>query len=485
MTKILKGVVMRLTVIVSFLLSLLVSVNAAAYQADEFLKVLEKHYQPTKSIKAFSLAHSYFGRTDPYESWDFEAPGRYQAFKVTEIDFANQFYYQNVVHHNTGGLYFDEVHFQNEQESLRYERNGIPLGKGAIEQNLNSYERYKNLTLMNLDFFAVRPLLAAENDADSIDFQFDKSIRQAKLTHRDAKNAVMEYVFDTNPLRLKSITNKTRNRIYLYDDYRTNNGHHFAHSVIKHYNGEQAPSFISRIESFSVITEIDTEKLRLPDGYTRISTKPNQALELTPVAPDLYLIADASAAQNTLVHINGDSIMAFGAPMRSEQSRQTIALIKERFPEHRIKGVHITHPYREHIAGLLPYAQEGIKIFADAYTVKAIKAYPQFANDIDKFAFVTLSNEQKMDAVRFYVLENGRSRRQSFAYFEQSGIIFQSDFLEVAYDNTIANILPSYSKQFIDFIRNKELKVTRIVNNRRNNNISPEVMSRSYDANTR
>lgn len=83
-----------------------------------------------------------------------------------------------------------------------------------------------------------------------------------------------------------------------------------------------------------------------------------------------------------------------------------------------------------------------------------------------------------------YVLENTRSKRQSFAFFEQEGIIFQTDFLEVAFDNTIAKILPSYSKRFIEFVRSENLKVNRIVGFHRNNDISPEVMNKSYQTNT-
>ena len=95
-----------------------------------------------------------------------------------------------------------------------------------------------------------------------------------------------------------------------------------------------------------------------------------------------------------------------------------------------------------------------------------------------------LANEQVIDGVRFYVLENTRSKRQSFAFFEQDGIIFQTDFLEVAFDNTIAKILPSYSKRFIEFVRSEQLKVNRIVGFHRNNNILPEVVNQSYQANT-
>ena len=142
---------------IAIFLFLAVTKLASANEATSLIHKLKAHYQNTSSIKAFSLTHSYLGQSDPFQSWDFEAPTRYKAFKVTDIDIEKQHYYQNVVHHYTGGLYFDEVHFQNSKESLRYERNGISLGKSAIQQNMDSFNRYKNLTLMNLDFFAIRP----------------------------------------------------------------------------------------------------------------------------------------------------------------------------------------------------------------------------------------------------------------------------------------------------------------------------------------
>ncbi|WP_448548474.1 hypothetical protein [Thalassotalea fusca] len=477
---------MRLYIVVFLLILVHPSVTAFGHANDakSFISQLKKHYQHTSSIKAFSLTHSYLGRSDPYQSWDFQAPSRYKAFKVTDIDLEKQHYYQNVVHHNTGGLYFDEIHFQNRYESLRYERNGISLGKAAVEQDMNSFERYKNLTLMNLDFFAVKPLLLEAEIDEKIDFQRDVKSGKATISHRYAENKIMEYVFNVNPLRLDSIHNKARKRIYLYDDYQISNGYNFAHSLIKYYNEEPIPSFITRIEKFEVIEHIDEGKLTLPSGYNKMYSPKNLELVATQIAHDLYLVADESAKINTLFKVNDIDIMVFGVPTNSKYAEQTINIIKQRFPDKVISGVFVTHPYSDHIAGLLPYVEQGAKVHADAYTINAIKAYPRFANAIEQFSFEAISHAQAIDDVHFYVLESARSKRQSFAYFAQSGIIFQSDFLEVANDNTIANILPSYSKQFIDFVKNKQLKVNRIVGNHRNNNISEEVMNQSYKANT-
>jgi hypothetical protein len=155
----------------------------------------------------------------------------------------------------------------------------------------------------------------------------------------------------------------------------------------------------------------------------------------------------------------------------------------KQFPQKKITSVYVTHPYSDHIAGLTAYAKLGAEIRADAYSIEAIKAYPRFKEDLETFKFQMIANDELIDGVRFYVLENFRAKRQSFAYFESSGIIYQSDFLEVAFDNTIPNILPSYTKTFIDFIRRKQLKIERIVGHHRNNDISIDVINKLYDSN--
>ncbi len=388
------------------------------------------------------------------------------------------------MHHYTGGLYFDEVHFQNDNESIRYERNGISLGKSVIEQSMNSFSRYTGLTLMNLDFFAVKPLLAEKDIDEKVDLQKNKQNEIVTLTHRPTKNKTMEYVFNTKPIRLLSINNKTRNRIYLYDDYRFNNGYYFAHSLIKKYNGDNIPSFITKIEKFDVIDKIDEEKLILPDGYYKADVTKNTGLTIKLIAESLYLISDSSAKSNVLFKTHSDEIIVFGSSKNSKASKQVIDKITKQFPNKNIVGVYVTHPYSDHISGLLPYINIGAKVYADAYTLEAIKAYPNFSNIMKDYMFETITHGQKVADIRFYVLENSRSKRQSFAYFEQSGIIFQTDFLEVAFDNTVANILPSYSKSFIQFIKSENLKINRIVGFHRNNDISPTMIEKIYKVNT-
>ena len=73
------------------------------------------------------------------------------------------------------------------------------------------------------------------------------------------------------------------------------------------------------------------------------------------------------------------------------------------------------------------------------------------------------------------------TKRQGFVNFKDSGIVFQADFLHIPLDNTIAKVVPNYTRTFIEFVRNKQLKFNRIVGNYRNNNISIEVMNKTYE----
>tara|TARA_R110000737_G_scaffold352819_1_gene400513 strand:+ start:1972 stop:3426 length:1455 start_codon:yes stop_codon:yes gene_type:complete len=475
----LKALFLNLVVLITF-----VSVNAIASDTEEYVAQLKRHYEKSNTIEAFSLTHRYLGRSDPYQSWDYQAPSRYQAFKVTDIDMVNRHYAQNVVHWYSGGLLTDEVHFQNDSESFRYERNGSYYGKGAVKQPLNSFERYKSLTFMNIDFFAVAPLFEEKNVTQNISKRKNEEAGQTTLIHKKGGNKTIEYTFNDNPLRLSFINNKVRSRIYEYDDYITQNGITFARSVIKYYNGDTIPSYITVNEKFSSIKEIEPEKLNLPSEYNQLNPIKDKGLKSQQISPNLYVISNVSANQNILIKLIGNNIMVLGAPSSNRSGEQLLEHIDQKFPDKKVVSVYVTHPYSDHIGSLAVFAERGITIFADSYTIAAINEYPRFSKLIDTFKFQHIKHNQKIDGVKFYVLENSRSKRQSFAYIEDHGVIYQADFLEIASDNTIPKLLPRYSKRFIEFIRTEKLQFTRIVGQHRNNHISLDVVNRAYQANT-
>jgi hypothetical protein len=76
-------------------------------------------------------------------------------------------------------------------------------------------------------------------------------------------------------------------------------------------------------------------------------------------------------------------------------------------------------------------------------------------------------------------LDNSHSKGQSFVHFKNIGVIYQADFLDVPFDNTIPKELTNYAKTFLDFIRSKKLNFNRIVGHHSNNNVSVEVMNKT------
>ena len=149
--------------------------TAWAGMAEDFVVKLKVHYQKTPPIKAFSLTQHYL-ESRPYRAWDYQAPNRWTASKVTEFDLDKKHYFESVIHHYTGGLKFDEIHFQNDTQSFRYEKNGIPYGKRIVKQSMGSYERLKNIYLMNIDFLAVKPLLEESDVMNTIKLYQDKVV---------------------------------------------------------------------------------------------------------------------------------------------------------------------------------------------------------------------------------------------------------------------------------------------------------------------
>jgi len=453
--------------------------TVSAGETDDFVTKLKIHYQKTQSITGFSMTHNYLylGHNASYSSWDYQAPNRYTAFKVTEFDLEKKHYFENVIHNYSGGRKLDEIHFHNDTDSFRYAKNGLPYGKRLKSQDMDDYEGFKNLIMVNVDFFAIRPLLEESNIEAAIKLHHDKTSGRTTLIHTSADDHVVEYVFGDSPLRLLSLNNKSMRRIYFYDDYKTNNGLTFARSIVQYTNGDMTPTFIKHIASLDIIEEIEPVKLNIPKGYGPIIPKRDRTLHSSNIAPDLYLVTDSSAWRNSLFKVTGDEIMVFGAPISADLARKTIKLITDQHPKKKITSVYVTHPHGDHIAGLSAYAKRGISILADAYTIEATRAYPPFAADIAKFKFQTIKHKQMIDGVQFYVLENSHSKKQSFVHFKHSGIIYQADFLEVAFDNTTAKEIPNYTKTFIDFIKNEQLKINRIVGHHNNNNIPVEVVN--------
>lgn len=456
-------------------------VEASNEQAEKFIEELKTHYQQSPSLEVFSLNYHYLGRS-PFYAWDYQAPERYLAIRRVEIDLIKKQFVENDVHHFSGGRTFNRVQFQDDKRSLFYDKNGLALGKRIIKQSMDTYYELEGHIFINIDFMAVKSLLETPNLSKVIRFHQDKQTGHKSLIHTTADNNIIEYTFRNNPIQLASINNKSQQKKYVYDDFQTSNGITFARSIHKYFGNVTKPSFVHRIDSLNIIEEIESSKFKVPEDFGPIIPKHDKSLIAKEIAANLFLITDLSASRNILFKVNNDEIMVFGAPVSQEFTEKTIETIEAKFPNKTISSVYVTHPHGDHIAGLSAYAKRGVTILADAYTISAIKAYPYFSEDMAKFKFKTITHEEEIEGADFYVLENSHSKRQSFVHFAESGIIYQADFLEIAFDNTIPKVIPSYTKTFIDFVRSKQLTINRIVGHHRNNNISVSVMNKTYNA---
>ncbi len=461
--------------------------SVQAGEAEKFVDKLKIHYQKTLPIKAFSLSYHFLNKQYRDQNyWDYKVPNRVMSQRMIEVDLVKKHFADSDILYSIGGLVNDRIQFQNDTQSYYYEPNGSFLGKRYFNQGMDNFDRVIPFILMNVDFLAVRPLLKESNTEGSTTLQQNNELGTNTLTHKvsdgDGDESVIEYEFRNNPLQLLSINNKSTSANYVYDDYQTTRGITFARSVHSNPEGASEPAYIKFIEQFEVIDEVDPAKLQLPQGYGPEIPKSDGILVSKEIAKDLYLVTDSSAWRNSLFKVSGDEIMIFGASGNPALAEKTIKLIGEQFPTKKITSVYVTHPHGYVIDGLNVYAEQGIEILADDYSIAAIKAYTGFADDINKFKFRTINHEQIIDGAHFYVLENMHSKRQSFVHFKDSGVIFQADFLHIAFDNTIAKVIPNYTRTFIDFVRNKQLKFNRIVGNYQNNNITVEVMNKTYDA---
>jgi len=457
---------------------------ASAGDAGDYISKLKTHYQKTLPIKAFSLKLHFLNRRyRDHNYWDYRTPNLYMSQRVVEVDLAKKHFYDNDILYYSGGRLYDRAQFQNDTESFFYEKSATSLGKAILDRGMDNFDRFKRHMVMNVDFLAVRPLLEETNVEGTITLNQDGKSWTTTLTHKISDGNIIEYEFSNEPLQLVSVDHGPLRGVFIYADYQTTRDITFARSVNKYYDGATVPTYISFNDHFEIIEKVDPAKLQLPEGYGPVLVRGDGVLVSKEISKDLYLVTDSSAVINSLFKVSGDKITVFGASVNARVAEKTIKLIREQFPQKKITSVYVTHPHGHQISGLKAFVDEGVEILADAYTIEAIKAYPRFADDISRFKFKTIEHEQIIDGAHFYVLENMHAKRQGFVHFKDSGIIFQAHFLHIPLDNTLSKVIPNYTRTFVDFVRNKQLKVNRIVGNYRNNNISVEVMNKTYDAN--
>ncbi len=452
---------------------------------DNIMDALHKKYEFTADVKKYKVTYKYTG-LNPYQSHDYKHPeakiNRFGMYSI-DIDTKKKEYFTHDKSQFPGNFIFEYKHFQNSAKSISYDVNGVIHGKQLFKRSRNSYKNQSKRAGEVLSFVQVANLLSGHKMNDALKIKISKEKMIAVITHRVHKKITNTYTFNIATLRLKKLESTEDNSIVHFKDYILKGNIEYAQKL-NVYKSNTLSASIS-VESFKRTTGIETSKFIVPKKY--ISPKKNVVSEskVTKIATSIYVINLANNSRFILIKVIKNNLMVFGAPRSDALTEKVMRLLENRFPMKTIQSVFVSHPHNDHIGGLAAYAQKGVTILADDYTIDAIQNFPAFHKTVKTFKFKTLTNKQNINGVLFYVLRNAHSLKQSFAYFKNEHIIYEGDFLEVPADNSIPTHLSDVEKQFIEFVRKEKLKIKRIVQHHRNPNVSVATMNAYYEANTK
>jgi glyoxylase-like metal-dependent hydrolase (beta-lactamase superfamily II) len=481
--KVIKGVNMKFKIVTLLVMSSLYANVLQAHNNKDLteqsiVESIRSHYEFSKPLNKFSISYEEL-KPIAFQSYHYKKPDLIKSTYLFDFDIEKKQFYVNEQSYYPGGFIFDNVYFSEKLHTLYYDINGFEQGKQVLKFDAQMND-FKESMIGVADFLVVDKLLE-EVSTKKIKVTFKKN-NQAIIQVPQKDNMFVRYIFNTHPIELKSVYFSKKNATFTYNDFVKSNGITYASKVDYLVKNVLNKQFI--INNVKPINKIEKSKLLLPSGYGPIINEEDKPLEFIKIAKDLYLINHVSGDRHVLVKENHDGLMVFGAPISDKTSNKVISFINKNIPEKTIKSVYITHAHSDHMRGLTAYAKKNITILADEYSIEAIKAYPKFKGEIAQFKFQTIVNKQLINGVRFYIPKNSHSKGQSFAYFEQSEIIYEGDFLEVPFDNTVATHMSQVEKEFVEFVRKEKLKIKRIVGHHRNNNITLSHMNRYYLANT-
>lgn len=466
-----------------FCLSLIIitaNSNAQKFTEENFLKALASKYQSTNMIDNFTIDYQFKGASGA-QSYEHNKPTNSHNHKIVDVDVNNKNYFlYNIRSGFPGGFVFETKEFQKDMKRYRYDVNGVLYGKQvlALDPKFGFQNKLDEINEV-LDVFAIKSLLEGKMNGDMIQTKIDNMTKQAVIEQNSLRLGKLTYRFQLTPLKLVSLYNEKNGQLFTYSQHVHRNGFEYASRIALKESHYQSNILIT---SFAKKMSIDAKKIAIPMGYGPIVKTTKKALKTEMIAKDLYLISNVRD-RYVAFKVDDTGIMVFGAPLSDAMSKKVIAHINKQFPMKKIKTVYITHHHSDHIGGLNAYAQKGVTILADKYSIAAIKAFPRFTDNIANFSFRAIEHKEMINGVRFYLPENSHAKGQSFAYFEQSKIIYEGDLLEVPFDNTIATYMSAVEKQFVEFVRKENLNIKRIIGHHRNGNISTEVMNAYYDAN--
>jgi glyoxylase-like metal-dependent hydrolase (beta-lactamase superfamily II) len=231
------------------------------------------------------------------------------------------------------------------------------------------------------------------------------------------------------------------------------------------------------VETLVAGEEFPANSLISPTGYTSVPDEAEAPLKAVEIYKGLFLVERVAGDRNVLFTMTNDGIVVFGAPVSDSWSKKVIEVIGSKFPGKKISYVYVTHFHSDHIGGLGAYLENGATVLVNEFSVGAIKERAQFKDlPTEKLKFKTIDSGVNFDGIEFHIAANSHAKGQSFVYFNKAKMIYEGDFLEIPFDNTIPNYMPQATRQFLDYLSGKQLKFERIIGHHRNSNISRPVV---------
>ena len=457
-------------------LPLLTALPATA-QPDQagITTMLTQHYAFAGRLGKLSV--SYRGeRQTTYQSDDFRQPYTIHSRYEYQYDTSERQFYFHDQHVYPGNFIFNKKMVHRQGKTTLYDVNGFTMGK-QLEVLDYSLDEFRAELAEDIDFLAAHRFLSNGSQTTT---SVDPNGRWVEITKTDTLDGRVTARFALAPVRLSAITYHDTNRQTTFSQPVEIDGLRYA-GTVQHFRHNKLKQKIV-ISDLRQLPKIDPALLAVPEGYGPLVEAPPQPLQWQQLAKDLYLISFVAGDRHVMVKADATGLTAFGAPVSPEVSRDVVALINKHLPGQRIHSVYITHPHSDHLRGLAYYANMGITIVADAYSLEAIKAYPAFAGDVTGWRFQAISHRQRLNGATYYVPDNSHSLGQSFVLFDDAQILYQGDFLEIPADNSLPTHMADVEKEFIDFLRQEKISYRRIVGHHRNNNITPDIVDAYYAA---
>jgi len=458
-------------------LILFISTPTFAFNTDEvsILNTLKNHYEFVEDLNNLSVSFKGKRRTT-FQSDNYLKPYTIKSLYEYQYDLDEKQFYFHDQHVYPGNYIFDENIVHKNGKTILYDRNGFTKGKQLQYLDYNLTEFKEDLT-EDLDLLAAHSILAhITNENTKIKILKEQVILTLKSDDKEKVN----YTFSLSPIQLTSIAYPNLNVKTVFSKPITQMNITFASSV-KHFKDNKLKNDLT-LYKLKKISGINQAMLEIPKGYGPFVDEIDNPLRWVELATDLYLINYVAGDRHVLVKESKNGLTVFGAPRSSKVSEQVISFINKHLPNKNIDSVYITHAHSDHMGGLNYYANKGISIIADQYSINVIKAYPKFSEVVNNWKFTSVKHKQSLNNAIFYVPKNSHSDGQSFVYFPTSKIIYQGDFLEIPFDNSLPTHMADVEKEFIDFLRVEKINYNRIVGHHRNNNMTPKVVNAYYSS---